>query len=418
MRSISKFLVEHNICFRIKTSRRDKLASYLLTLLVSLLAACSTVPSRHNEVSIDENRSLPVAIPSFVDERPAIIESNDIYRLSEEHERDFLAYYRNPDNQKVPGHERIVHYLKTKASAFVYGHETRTADEVFHFDGGNCLSLANATTALARLVHVRVVYQYMDDLPIYEKQENIILRGAHVRSVLYRPSPVFDAQSNKGTKVLTPNPSRVIVDYFPTGRSRFISKISESEFTAMYYRNLAVDTLAEEDYSRTYWLVKESMLHAPDHPDSLNMLAILYRRNGDDQTAEQIYLYGIEKSTEKLSLLKNYRTLLNRQGRTANAEQINLKIAEYEDADPFEWWSLAEGAYKEENFSDALSYYKKSVEIAPYLHEGYFGMAKTYYQMGSIDSAESAMASAVENASRKEFRDLYEVKLEVLSKHK
>jgi tetratricopeptide (TPR) repeat protein len=403
-----------------KLQNVGKIAQFLLLVTVAVLTACSTVPVPAPIAAVEPlamTWHLPQDIPPFAVDRPAIVGSDDIYRLSAAQREAFLAYYHDAANRDIPEHERVVEYLKAEASAFDYSHETRTANEVFQLSGGNCLSLANTTTALARLVKVRVAYQYMDDLPLFEKQENIILRGTHVRSVLYQPvAPVDDAGSDK--KLIRPSLSRVIVDYFPTGRSRYVRRISEAEFTAMYYRNLAADALAEEDYSGAYWLVKESMIHAADHPHALNMLAILYRRSGDEQTAEQIYLYGIEKSDEKLSLLKNYRTLLNNQGRTTEADEITQRIAKYKDADPFEWWLLAEDAYQEENYSDALTYYKKSVEIAPYLHEGYFGMAKTYYQLGRLDSAEVAMVSAVENASRKQFRKLYEAKLLALSKHK
>jgi Tfp pilus assembly protein PilF len=185
----------------------------------------------------------------------------------------------------------------------------------------------------------------------------------------------------------------------------------------MYYRNIAVEAMVEGNFSRAYWFVKESMLHAPDDAQAVNMLAILYRRSGDEWAAEQIYRYGLEFTDEKLSLLKNYRVLLKEQGRTAEAEEMAQRIASYKQADPFEWWALAEDAYREEKYSDALSYYRKSTEIAPYLHEGYFGMAKTYYQLGRVKSARSAMRLAIENASRAQFRTLYEAKLRALSGH-
>ncbi len=403
-----------------KLQNVGKMPQFLLLVIVALVTACSTVPVNPPIATIEplaKTWQLPQDIPPFAVERPAIVDSDEIYRLSPARQQAFLSYYHDAANRDIPGHERVVEYLKTEASAFDYSHETRTANEVFKLSGGNCLSLANTTTALARLVKVRVAYQYMDDLPLFEKQENTILRGTHVRSVLYRPvAPVGDAGNDK--KLIRPTLSRVIVDYFPTGKSRYIRRISEAEFTAMYYRNLATDALAKEDYSRAYWFTKESMIHAADHPHAINMLAILYRRSGDEQTAEQIYLYGIEKFDEKLSLLKNYRALLNNQGRTTEADEITQRIAKYKDADPFEWWLLAEDAYQEGNYSDALTHYKKSVEIAPYLHEGHFGMAKTYYQLGRLDSAEVAMVSAVKNASRKQFRKLYEAKLLALSKHK
>lgn len=385
----------------------------------TLLAACSTTeppPLASSETALVEGRRLLQDIPAFAGQRPELVSSDGIYQLSAARQDAFLDFYNDPRNRNVPGHKRIGQYLVSSKGAFNYIPETRTADEVYQLEGGNCLSLANITTALARLAGVDVGYQLRDDIPVYELQENIILRGVHVRSVLYKPLPDLDA-GDGGARLIIPLGGRphVIIDYFPTGRSRYIRRISESEFTAMYYRNLAGEAIVAGDLSRAYWYVKESMLHAPDHAQAVNMLAILYRRSGDEWAAERIYLYGLDSAHEKLSLLKNYRTLLREQGRTAEAGEMTRRLARYNDADPFEWWFLAEDAYGEEKYSDALSYYKKTVEIAPYLHEGYFGMAKTYHQLGRVKSARSAMRQAIENADRPRFKTLYKAKLKALS---
>lgn len=392
----------------------------LLAALVSggLLAACSTGGSPAQVASAAgtaEARRLIEEVPAFAGERPSVIDSDGIYQLSLAEQEAFLDYYRAPKNRDVPGHKRIGEYLVSKEGVFNYVHETRTADEVFQHAGGNCLSLANITTALARLAGVKVAYQLRDDIPVYEKQENVILRGEHVRSVLYQPLVDLAAAPAQTTLDVYTGQRVLVIDYFPTGRSRYIRRISEAEFTAMYYRNIAVEALVAGDYSRSYWFVKESMIHAPNHAQAINMLAILHRRTGDNRAAEQIYLYGLELADEKLILLKNYRVLLNDQGRDAEAAEMNRRIALYKDADPFEWWFLAEDAYGEEKYSDALSYYRKSIEIAPYLHEGYFGMAKTLYKLGRMDSARTAMRQAIENANRPKFRTLYEAKLRALS---
>lgn len=396
-----------------------KIKNILGLATAALLAACSTTeppPPASSETALAEARQLLQDIPAFAGQRPALVGSDEIYQLSAAQRDAFLDYYHDPANRDVPGHKRIGQYLVNSKSAFNYVPETRTADEVYRFEGGNCLSLANITTALARLAGVKVGYQLRDDIPVYELRENIILRGVHVRSVLYQPLPDLSA-GDGGAKLIIPLGGRpsVIIDYFPTGRSRYIRRISEPEFTAMYYRNLAGEAIVADDISKAYWLVKESMLHAPNHAEAINMLAILYRRSGDVWAAEQIYLYGLDSARERLSLLKNYRTLLREQGRTAEAQEMTRRLVRYNDADPFEWWFLAEDAYGEEKYSDALTYYKKTVEIAPYLHEGYFGMAKAYFQLGRVKSARSAMRQAIENADRPRFKTLYEAKLRALS---
>ena len=385
---------------------------------LSVVAACAgTEPLSF--VSSAEHRQLPTEIPAFAGERPEIIEGSDIYRLSASQQEAFLDFFHDPANRRTRPPLRLYEYLEENAGAFEYSEHTRTAEQVQRLTGGNCVSLANLTTALARLAGIDTGYQLINDLPVFEKQEQTILRGVHVRSVLFYDS-TRETMARPGT-VNVPGwfgRSGLVVDYFPTGRGRYIRRISEAEFTAMYYRNMAVEALIQNDHASAYWFTMVSLDHAPDHADAINMLAILYRRTGDDQTAAEIYEYGISLGRTGPTLLKNYRTMLTSQDRLDDAREITNLLATLEDTSPFDWWFMGEDAYEEKNYSDALAYYEKSVEIAPYLHEGYFGMAKSYYQLGRTNSARKAMRQAVENAGRARFRTLYEAKLAALSAHR
>lgn len=384
---------------------------------LSVLTACAgAVPLSF--VTSAEHRQLPTEIPAFAGERPEIIEDSDIHRLSASQEKAFLDYFHDPANRRTRPALRLYEYLEETTRAFEYSEHTRTAEQVHRLGGGNCLSLANLTTALARLAGIDTGYQLIKDLPVFEKQGQTILRGAHVRSVLFYGSAP-ETMARPGVVNVTDWFGRpgLVVDYFPTGRGRYLRRISEAEFTAMYYRNMAVEALVQNDYARAYWFTVVSLDHAPDHADAINMLAVLYRRSGDDQTAEEIYEYGISLGQAGPSLLRNYRAMLTSQDRLDDAREITNLLATLEDASPFDWWFMGEDAYQEKNYSDALAYYKKSVEIAPYLHEGYFGMAKSYDRLGRADAARKAMRQAVEHAGRARFRTLYEAKLAALSAH-
>lgn len=400
----------------LKTAPNLKAFAALISLCV--VAACAGAEPL-SFVSPAEHRQLPTEIPAFAGERPEIIAADDIYRLSASQEKAFLDYFRDPANRRTPPALRLYEYLEETAHAFEYSEHTRTAEQVHRLTGGNCLSLANLTTALARLAGIDVGYQLVNDLPVFEKQEQTILRGVHVRSILfYAAARETRARAAADNSLGWLRRSGLVVDYFPTGRGRYLRRISEAEFTAMYYRNMAVEALIQNDYARAYWFTMVSLDHAPDHADAINTLAILYRRSGDDQTTAEIYEYGISLGQVAPTLLRNYRTMLTSQNRLDDAREITNLLAALRDTDPFDWWFMGEDAYEEKNYSDALAYYKKSVEIAPYLHEAYFGMARSYYQLGQTDSARKAMRQAVENAGKARFRTLYEAKFAALSAHR
>lgn len=397
---------------------RKTLAAAIALATMGALSACVDSGTGTAELLIQQEiPSLPAGIPAFAGARPLIGDGDSIYQLTSAQQSDFLDFFNDPAKRRQPPERRIVEYLERSTSAYQYSNATHTAEEVLRLKGGNCLSLANLTTALARLAEVEVNYQLITDTPVFEKAEDVVVRSVHVRSKLLRPRAElmpnrYDVDFGGGYYR-----SGVIIDYFPSGNGRFIGNIAEPKFTAMYYRNLAADAITAADYGRAYWLVKASLEHAPDHAEALNMLAVIYRRAGDEQTAEDIYIYGIATVDDKLSLLKNYRALLQMQDRIVEAEEVQLRLASIEDTDPFEWWFMAEDAYGKARYDEALTYYKKSVKIAPYLHEGYFGMAKTYYQMGNIESARKSLRDAVDNANRLNTRSLYEAKLTALSRH-
>jgi Tfp pilus assembly protein PilF len=170
-----------------------------------------------------------------------------------------------------------------------------------------------------------------------------------------------------------------------------------------------------DDYSSAFWLLNQSLAYAPGNDAAINMMAVVYRRAGDPQKAEEIYRYGIEHLADKVTLLRNYRILLNDQGRFAEADEVATQLERLGEPNPFDWIHAAQQAHSEGQYTEAISLYKKAVAIAPYLHESYFGMARSHYELGNRERAETELAQALERADRASTRSLYEAKLTALT---
>ena len=376
-------------------------------LSFNIITGCSTVkqePTVHEPILFTDH--------ALFGKKPVTISEDEIFQLSDEQQRKFLKYFNNGNNQNIASHRRVYNYLKKIVSNFNYQGETYTAEEAIRSSSGNCLSLAIITTALARLAGVDIGYQLVDDFPVYEQRGQVIFKGVHVRSILYftetdfsRPKIIFGRTYLK-------------VDYFPSGNERFIKFITEPEYVAMYYRNKAAEAIAAKDYSTAYWLVNKSLEYVPDNAQAINMMAVIHHQANHDLRAEEIYKYGIEYTEDKLTLLKNYQILLNGQGRLEEANRLSEVIAGYEDPSPFNMMHIANEEYIKGNYSTAIHYYRKATELAPYLHEGYFGLAKSYYLLGNIGAAKSNMQHAMKNAFKMSTKSLYQSKLMVLSHNK
>lgn len=377
----------------------------LLLLTVACLHACSTRPAgiEPQVVQILQQSSRPFG------ERPQIPGTAEVHALTPAQAREFLDFFNNPALAGEPAFRRLYFYLEGKVQNFTYRNETLAASAAFASNSGNCLSLAIMTTALADLVNVPIEYELVDDNPVYEQHGIVIEKGLHVRTLL------FDAHQSAGDGFVFGNRG-IAIDYFPTRAERFVKRVSLKEYQAMYYRNRAAEAMRSDDLRAAYWHTMESLRLSPASAESLNMLAVVNRRAGDADTAEQIYLFAIAHSDEKLSLLKNYRILLSSQGRGSEAALIEQQLQQMDDRSPFNWLHLARSAQSEGDLTRAIAYFQKALELAPYLHEAHLGVAMAYYELGALDAADSALRMAIDSTTRNSARQLYKGKLAALSR--
>ena len=373
-------------------------------LFAVLLIACQSTPS-----IVGERQGTRWYLnASLFEQRLDIISQADVFALNEAQKTDFLNYFNAPANVQRDPYMRVFDYLESLTLDFNYKSKTHIASKTISLGEGNCQSLAILTTALARLAGVKVSYQLIDSTPVFERKDDVIIKGVHVRTKLYRRPSKEEFYSGSA--------SGLIVDYFPGGDRRFLGNISEPEFVARYYLNIAADLLAKQQYQQAYWYALEALEYAPLMQSNINTMAVIHRRIGDEVKAEAIYKFGIETATNKLSLLKNYRLLLLSQGRVKEALNIAEQISKIDDPSPYNWINIANTALKAEDYKAAKIYFEKAIELAPYLQYAYLGLAKTYYAQGRLDQTREMLLLAMENNYRRSNNGLYKAKLLALAK--
>ncbi len=384
-----------------------KLRLTVVLVLMWMLSACTSVATPG---ATDESASEPAA-PEFLDlfgSRPAIPTPEQILHLTSEQEQKFLEYFNRPQNQTVLPYLRVANYLFENTTNLQYDGVTLTAAQSLELNKGNCLSLALLTTALAKLVNVGISYQLVDSSPVFGMSEDLVKKEIHIKSVVYQlPAP-------GNSKTALRSLDRVVIDYFPSRQGRFISNLSANEFLAMYYLNIAGVALETQDYANAYWHLREALDYNPYDAAAWNTMGVVYRRIGEPAKAEEIYKFAIAHAENKLTLLKNYHLLLSSQGRIAEAAAIEEALHEINDPSPFHWYSLARESYEMKAYADALRYFDKALEMAPYLHEAHLGKAQSFYQLGYITEAELALKMAILNVDKESTRSVYEAKLMAL----
>lgn len=372
-----------------------------------LLGACAS-----NDVSHQVSTSVaPYSDYALFTPVADIPDTTAIHTLDERQRTEFLSYFHDPQRADLSRHRRVADFITSFGEVFTFYDDTLTATNTFAQQRGNCLSLAILTTALAELVDVEVQFQQVESIPVYSLEGATALKQQHVRSFIYTPT----TRAKVGSLIL--RPAGVTIDYFPSGDEVFVGNISRNQYLAMFYRNLAAEALVEQENDRSFALLQQSLLLAPEHPDGLNMMGVLHRRVGDTLRAEKIYLHAIAGNPDNVSLLKNYQLLLAAQAREQEAEQLGRQLLALEDPSPVNWLAAGNAAFDQGDYRQARALYKRASSLAPYMHDGYFGQARSSYMLGEIDQAERMLSRAREYATDDQRQRLYERKLSALTSH-
>lgn len=388
-------------------------STIVVILSVLILSACASKKTQENFVEDEDEKpeSAPIVYYPVFGEKPEMITPDEIFTLTSEQKKDFLKFYNSPFQSTLQGHRRVVKYIKQYIDGFNFHSDTLIASESLDVKRGNCLTLGILTTALSRVADIEVGYELMQAPPVYKRKGKIVFSSQHVRSILHRP-PMEDA----GFTLFMFQPV-VKLDYFPTQGSRVKRQVNEQEFISMYYRNLAGDALAENNVQEAYWLIVESLKFDNDNAHSTNILAIIYDRMGYSEDAEKLYVYGRERTDEKLEILNNYHNFLKRHKRNAEAKQIKQEMIKIDQPNPFDWLELADREFALGEHSQAKLYYRKAIELAPYLHDGYFGMSKIEFIEGDYAQSKKSLKKALERAYADDTKTLYEGKLFALGSY-
>ena len=266
------------------------------------------------------------------------------------------------------------------------------------------------TKAYASLVNLDVEYRKVNSAPIYQRNIGVMTISSHIQTHLFAPK--VEISNSHHFRIL---PSKIIIDYFPTAASIVGQVVNGADFSAMFYQNKAAEAMIEKDFDLAYSYLVAAMDLSPTNKETLNTLAVLHKISGNILLAEKIYSNSIEEANRSIALLSNYVMLLQGQKRFQEAAAIKQIIGKIEDDNPYRWFDLANQAYINQSYTEALTYFEKSIQAAPYLHESFYGKAKTYYHLGQVRNAKKAMKRAAELAFKPSDEKLYLAKLNSLT---
>jgi Tfp pilus assembly protein PilF len=393
-----------------------RFVSAIIALLVGLAGCASTSAPEPEIVETPDPLVEVITLVSF-DGSEHILASFDVpsvsqlIRLNAEQQQSFLGYFNDPIHADLEPHKRLERYIQDLYFDFSYLGDTFDAQTTMQQKSGNCMSLALLTGAFADLAGLDVRYQRVNAEPIYRRYDNVMTLSSHVRTHLLAPFEESD-------DIFVIRPARIIVDYYPRRRDAKGDMIDITQFYSMYYQNLAANAMIEKDFEHAYALIHAALEIAPTDQENINTMAVVMTEMGLVEKALSLYEWASQGEINSLNMLSNYIDLLTREGHTLKAQTLRGQMANAVDDNPYKWLDLAEERIQSGKYQIAQRFLSKAIDNAPYLHEAFFYLAKTFYLQNQIEEAEIALQRASELANLPETQRLYNAKRLMLSEHR
>jgi tetratricopeptide (TPR) repeat protein len=325
------------------------------------------------------------ALPLDLTAAPAIVSAEEAFALDDSM-RAFIEPLRASNDHLV----RLQRLLGAMKSAGLFAMEysttsTGTARAAFHDRQANCLSFTIMFVALARATGLRVRFQVVDVPPVWSNDMGLMVIGNHVNA-----------------SVATSSAQRLIVDFNSAdARQRYpMREVSDRYVTALFYNNLGAEALLRQEYVASFALLREAARMYDNVPAPWVNLGVLYAREGRYDYAEAAYLRALQADSKERSALANLVSVYSSLGRSDLADEYRERIRRYREMNPYYHFAIAQRAYFEKRFDDALVALRSAIRLKRDEDDFFVLQGQIFDDIGQADRAVASFARARELAPR------------------
>lgn len=378
----------------------------LLTMLGCLTACQSTQQPASNfepEFSLHD-----AAFPQF--HHYAIETEQQIFSLNDQ-ARAFVYEVTKGIKDPTDKMESLVRGIfdYSKLDLLYVGSANTGASQTFANRAANCLSMSIMTYAMAKEAGFTAKFQDILIPEYWTRREGYSLLNGHINIVISPPDM---------PGVLRLFGTDYEVDFDPQNIRRHFPKriIDTPHVMAMFYNNKGADALVKRQFDKAYAYFKAAVLKQPDFDSAWVNLGVLYRIKGLMPLAEQSYKNALALDNDNLTAWENLAFLYQITQNRKRAQQILSMVHHKRDDNPYYHFILGEQAFEKHLYQRALSHYRNALKRDKNKHEIYFGLAKTYYELGDINRSQHYLAVASRKSDNRQDKRRYQGKLDLLTK--
>lgn len=372
----------------------------LTVLIIAMVSSCSTLDQTSSVASKQLSTDM------LLDNSPltegaelADLSQIDILELSPEM-KEFLDRWVSRDNVDYTRLMKLIHAIMGDGTfVLVYDDTTRTAQETFTEQRGNCMSFTAMFVAMSRYLGLNTHFQEVMVPPDWSVEGETFVLSRHINVYVD----------------LDMGPAKVVDFNIYNFRSRYEMKvISDKRGRAHYFNNIGVEQMLAEDTLLALANFRESLKEDESFSPAWANLGTLYNREGYLHYAEAAYLKALEHDSRNLVAMNNLASIYELQGRTELAAQLLQKLESHRMQNPYFRYQLARTAFEAGDYATAIDHLKFATRKNKYDDSFYFLMSLSYLNSGDMEAAQRWMLKAEEVAEMEVDKKRYNNKFDLL----
>ncbi|MBD1583619.1 tetratricopeptide repeat protein [Pseudoalteromonas sp. S16_S37] len=376
----------------------------VLVLSGLTLAGCNSTQSTFN---VDKS----VAINPVFNLKPVESE-NEIFRLDSKIKSQLTEFFKNGTPQLMQTQALMQFLIDNGESSLAYqSNANLTATQAYYNLNANCLSLSILAYSLAEHLGFKGQFQRVHIPEYWDQSQGYSLLTGHVNLVVSETNRNVD-----NSHILYTRPNSIVIDFDPNSRRQAFStsKISKKRILSMFYSNKGAMAIVDGDYDTAYSYFRAAVTADPDHSGAWGNLGIVYRLAGFHQQAEQAYQQALALNPDNNNVLGNLAILYKLTDREHEGDSILARLDEKRRNNPYYLIVKGNEAINDNQYEQALSYFRKAKKLDSKLHDSYFGMAKVYYLRDDLERAKLYLNKAYQLSEFEHDRHRYQGKLQWL----
>lgn len=319
--------------------------------------------------------------------------------------RRFLAEQIIPRARHNDPRQVLLNALAGKLRIDYDSEKTRTASQTFAAREGNCLSLVIMAAALATQLGIHVTYQEVYDFDTWSRDAGFAILSQHVNLVLGPRAP--------SDRLFPGDATPMIVDFLPPRQvADAVSRpVSAQTVIAMYMNNRAAEVMVGGDIDRAYWFARAALEADPGFANAANTLGVIYLERHHLAPAERAMRYALQREPDNIPALSNLSQILVAEGRNAEAQVLEKRLAQVQRHPPFYFYDRGLKAMQAGQFKEAARLFEKSLSQRPYDVPSHFKLAIAAAHLGDMRRARKQLELAEKNSTTPESHAIYAAKL-------